>query len=84
MSLRPMFKLLRSFLVFILFYVDTLRGFPACAMLGVETKKNPRRRDNIRVYDGGNSYERNSIITSLGEVVPHIVESSWQPYSQSL
>lgn len=72
MSLRPMFKLLRSFLVFILFYVDTLRGFPACAMLGVETKKNPRRRDNIRVYDGGNSYERNSIITSLGEVVPHV------------
>lgn len=76
MLLRHMFKLLRSFLVFILFYVDTLRGFPACAMLGVETKKNPRRRDNIRVYDGGNSYERNSIKASLGEEVPHIVESS--------
>lgn len=84
MLLRHMFKLLRSFLVFILFYVDTLRGFPACAMLGVETKKNPRRRDKIRVYDGGNSYERNSITMSLGEVLPHIVESSCVPYNQSL
>lgn len=84
MSLRSMFKLLRSFLVFILFYVDTLRGFPACAMLGVETKKNPRRRDKFRVYDGGNSYERNSITMPLGEVLPHIVESSCQPYNQSL
>lgn len=38
-------------------------------------KKNPRRRDKFRVYDGGNSYERNSITVSLGEVFPHM---SWE------
>lgn len=59
----------------------TLRFTP----LYVLTKKNyPRRRDKIRVYDGGNSYERNSITMSLGEVLPHIVESSCVSYNQSL
>lgn len=41
-----------------------------------KNKKNPRRRDNIRVYDGGNSYERNAITMPLGEVLPHVIESS--------